>query len=760
VAQAIAKDWLKTLRNGGSTISDIVALQKRYMHSLTDHNTINKTAYVSIIKLTRNILVGSELHIRYAPTTPPYHCHIFFNIDLLNNFDTEIDRINHILDTLYPKKEITPETAYVPTIQEIINIFDNDDFVLLPHGGQSHKTFDTAIPDDTVFDTTLERSIYYNQFDGFTARGDKGLERTKRYFDRLGISSFVNLVTGSDNYNPKNYPEPKDPDASPYIPTWMHALPNLDGLRISLSEESRFTYSENCPDSWSEHIKKVHLANDKIDIDVELTPGLNVVIGGSSSGKTLFVDTLSRKINGSLPESVYTDFLVDQIQIDNPSGKHPHYIPQNYITQIITDAKKTRSISEIEVIKRVFQGDAGLDNRIEIRLRRLNDDLQKLMQSVETIETCLEKYKHMAVISRLFVESDDLVNIIGLLMPSDELSDTINYSVEQHSEDIERISQIALFLRNNPFVDSMDVQIHELLSSLDLARKYSSFEEKIKNIVSTKKDELNAYYTQNNIEQQTKRTQYDMLLATTKLYVKALTEYHRALTSITEYSFSCKSQTIESAGHHLVITNNFSLTKSKVIEVMNSYLKTVSKIDMDDDIVPSMLFKHNFKERPFVSGYNDFRAKIYSDFSKMNVKSYKITTSDGLDFDKLSAGWKTSVLLDLVLGYEGDNATLIIDQPEDNLANGYINNGLIKAIKKAKKHKQIIMVSHNATIPMLGDAQNVILCRNDGKIIIRAARLEAHIDNKSMVDYIAEIADGGKPSIKKRVKKYNLKKYK
>ena len=32
VAQAIAKDRLKTLRDGGSTISDIVALQKRYMH--------------------------------------------------------------------------------------------------------------------------------------------------------------------------------------------------------------------------------------------------------------------------------------------------------------------------------------------------------------------------------------------------------------------------------------------------------------------------------------------------------------------------------------------------------------------------------------------------------------------------------------------------------------------------------------------------------------------------------------------------------
>jgi len=61
---------------------------------------------------------------------------------------------------------------------------------------------------------------------------------------------------------------------------------------------------------------------------------------------------------------------------------------------------------------------------------------------------------------------------------------------------------------------------------------------------------------------------------------------------------------------------------------------------------------------------------------------------------------------------------------------------------------------------MLGDAQNVILCKNkENKITIKSARLEGKLNNKSIVDYIAEITDGGKSSIKKRVKKYNLKKF-
>ena len=93
---------------------------------------------------------------------------------------------------------------------------------------------------------------------------------------------------------------------------------------------------------------------------------------------------------------------------------------------------------------------------------------------------------------------------------------------------------------------------------------------------------------------------------------------------------------------------------------------------------------------------------------------------------------------------------MIIDQPEDNLATNYINNGLVKAIKKIKVKKQVIMVSNNSTIPMLADAQNIVLCQNDGnKISIVSSRLEGQIADKNVLDYIAEITDGGKPSIKK-----------
>ena len=118
------------------------------------------------------------------------------------------------------------------------------------------------------------------------------------------------------------------------------------------------------------------------------------------------------------------------------------------------------------------------------------------------------------------------------------------------------------------------------------------------------------------------------------------------------------------------------------------------------------------------------------------------------------------MLLDLILGFDGNTAPLIIDQPEDNLAADYINDGLAAAIKGSKATRQTIVVTHNATIPMLADAQTVVLCRNvNGKLVIRSARLEGSIDGKRALDWVVEITDGGEPSVQKRFRKYNFKRF-
>lgn len=730
-----------------------------YLISLTDHNTINKKVYLDAKNKITNLLLGVELHVRNYPDAVPYHCHIYFD-KLID--EGVIDDINEKLGKLYIKKTVGNDDK-IPYLEDIIKSFDSYDFLLLPHGGQSHSTFDKSIPEGAQFDSRIEKGIYYNQFDGFTARSNTRLERTINYFVRLGISEFTNLITCTDNYNPNNYPNAKDPKAEPFLPTWMLALPTFDGLRLSLSESSRLIYSHEKPELWSEYIRHVSHQNEFIDINVDLTSGLNVVIGGSSSGKTLFVDSLYNKIVNDYSDSNYleTSYDVESINVINPSGVKPHYIYQNYITKVVDNKDSDNTIDDIDIIRNVFPEDASIREKVNQGLLKLKKDLSELVDSVKTIEQTQKELFRISKLSHLITTEEVKDNILKKLLPANEIINQISYSESQIQKHIECLEEIDKFLEANPFIEHDKSLIEGIQLELLKAYDTSVFEKQIRGLIKNKKDLIDSELREENKEQQSKKQDFDRLLELIATYVSSLLRFKKSYVKILNYSIKCETKEVVSMGHKLFIANEFELNKEKFKEVLNHLLKTGRKIENIDKLEPEQLFEDNFKQQsPKVKDYDDFVNRVNSSFEELNKKTYKIITNDNRNFEKLSAGWKTSVILDLMLGYEGDMAPLIIDQPEDNLATKYINEGLIRAIKNIKTKKQIILVSHNATIPMLGDAQNVILCKNrDNKITIKSARLEGKIDNKSIVDYIAEITDGGKSSIKKRVKKYNLKKF-
>lgn len=431
-----------------------------FLISLTDHNTINKNAYMKLLGKTHNVILGVELHIKNSEVKPPYHCHIYFNFETIT--EELIDRINTILDELYPIKQITPD-LHVANIETIIRKFDEFDFLLLPHGGQSHKTFDKSV--DGHFNTRLEKSLYYNQFDGFTARNQKGLEDTITYFKRLGINEFINLITCTDNYNPVHYPKTKSDDASDFLPTWMLAKPTFYGLRLSLSEHSRLIYSESKPEHWAEYLKSVHLENDEINIDVTLTPGLNVVIGDSSSGKTLFVDTIICKTQNNFSKTPYKIFGVENVVIDNPSNCIPHYINQNYIMEVISNNKN--EIEKIDIIKKVFPDEDNVRDRIQNGLSSLKKDINDLITYVEKIETAENEILKIPALNRLIQTSEVKENIAKLLQPQSELISKLTYSEAAYENHKTNLDEIKLFMENNQFIQYDESEIQIIINKLE-----------------------------------------------------------------------------------------------------------------------------------------------------------------------------------------------------------------------------------------------------------------------------------------------------
>ena len=87
-----------------------------------------------------------------------------------------------------------------------------------------------------------------------------------------------------------------------------------------------------------------------------------------------------------------------------------------------------------------------------------------------------------------------------------------------------------------------------------------------------------------------------------------------------------------------------------------------------------------------------------------------------------SPGQRTAAMLAFVLHHGRE--PLVLDQPEDDLDSEWIFNLVVKELRQSRWHRQLIVVSHNANIPVLGDAEQVIALENsEGTLRIRRSEV-------------------------------------
>lgn len=124
------------------------------------------------------------------------------------------------------------------------------------------------------------------------------------------------------------------------------------------------------------------------------------------------------------------------------------------------------------------------------------------------------------------------------------------------------------------------------------------------------------------------------------------------------------------------------------------------------------------------------------------------------EFTKLSLGQQQSVLLALLLSSDS-NAPLIIDQPEDNLDGQFIYATLVPVLRQAKERRQVIVVTHNPNVAVLGDAELILVMKaksDRGEIVARGS-----IDNPSTRDSACAILEGAQEAFLRRAKMYGIK---
>lgn len=122
--------------------------------------------------------------------------------------------------------------------------------------------------------------------------------------------------------------------------------------------------------------------------------------------------------------------------------------------------------------------------------------------------------------------------------------------------------------------------------------------------------------------------------------------------------------------------------------------------------------------------------------------------------ETLSTGQQCTAILHLLLLENND--PLILDQPEDNLDNAFIADRIVHEIREAKLSRQFLFATHNANIPVFGDAEWIgVLSVDDSKGRILSEQQGA-IDLPSIQSLSAKILEGGETAFNIRREKYGF----
>lgn len=235
----------------------------------------------------------------------------------------------------------------------------------------------------------------------------------------------------------------------------------------------------------------------------------------------------------------------------------------------------------------------------------------------------------------------------------------------------------------------------------------------------------------------------------------------------------------------IVLKPNFSQALSECISLrsvaMNELIDNVvkgfnkqNKTDIENSF-KDILNKALRNEIPFKAGYDaqSFMSRILSEnwFGlSLNVEY------DGDNLRDMSPGKRSFVVLKLLLDFSDKKSPILIDQPEDNLDNRAIYSDLVRYIRKKKKDRQIILVTHNPNIVVGADSEEVIIANQNGKNApnengIKFQYLCGSLENSKdrisdetipmlnrcgVREHVCDILEGGENAFKERENKYGF----
>lgn len=783
------------------------------MISLTDHNIINCEAYEEILKVDSfETLVGVELDIATTEDVlkvyiegldaggdkvieiKPFHILAIFK-------SKDYRKLNETLDSMYAsisKKELSHSVDLnsklklrTTTFRYLFEFFREEDFFIISHGDKSKGIVKPYVKSGNLADA--QHSILMGEISALEMKSDIKLDSTiKKYnqgfkkFLEEGYEKFpTSYVVFTDNHCCEKY-------SSSDMCSWLKGHLDYESLRIGFSDpESRIHTSNKPPRHVTNYIEKIVIAPSGCEQrELALSPYLNVIIGGRSSGKSLLFNTLLAQ-NDAVPaqeKKLFNDIYSTQIDTTNT------FVKLNTSELSAKYSLKADAYCQEKIIN-LFNDGKDLKNS----LNEYFDDFDP--KEVRTEEEKVEDvFNELKSSYREYVEAlnqiekgDRSTQIVNSAKESNKLFDLnlseleLAYDLEHHENLQEKLTDLGnsldeltglqfkgsdLFtLEEIEQIQSVSKMLAQKVMHIEVSRRQTE----LKEIFIGKVELINTEYIENELAQEFQLIESSK--STIKSDVRDYAKFFRAKLKLRKVSddleqfhVSIADKENETVSYKFVAKLNFNICKDVIIE--NLFQSNFLNYNTSNSIFKNLLNvadPRNLSSR--IKGITGIDGKLPDNFDKKVanfVKEFK-PKKDYLIIEKgeseistsaTSQGRKASIFLDVKLNsyFDGsDHSVLMIDQIEDNIDNKYISENLVSIIRRLKNKMQVILVTHNPSIAIYGDAENIIICDNNGEEI---KYKQGGLENETVRKEACQILDGGDVAFRNRMEKYNIEKLK
>lgn len=725
----------------------VSALEKNDINicAVTDHNIFDKKLYLELKKYEnystsiKKVLPGIELDLNINGTI--VHTICIFN-------DEEKNHAEKIEENFSVKNNYS--------LSDLGNMLANIglDVVLIAHQKTDYKSINQN--NTNLSCVGLEyfyRIIDVEYFDSLEVQSSKveGILKSRFVEDRIENCC---LISGSDCHEWSAYPKHDSNSKCTPLLLYMKALPTFRGLVMSLTNPKRFT-SENV--KRKAFIEEIKYTKSGISNKINLSSGINAIIGDNSVGKSTLIKSLL-----GIAENGATKFLNSHgilIEKHNLNETDYEFSKQGSIRQKFeaNDSKLTLREEFKEYFKQINfdmvsqQIDEIFKNFI--RLWEENEVTHKLQTKIgkTLLVSSFDKDNAYYISFDRKIEKK-VVNFQGFTKNINILLNLLLNFIEEYGAKIEKTE----YEKINEFYNYLN----------GLENKYAKLE--IKNIFDNKIiDVINS--TQNIIDTNLgKKKSSDE-----KAYGKFKTDYMNIVDLFIKLfidSNSTKTKPLEKFetisindvdvlfdDYHFIskMINKINISQSLIENFISDKIQVRDIYSVTSSRVLNKIKGKKFSEK-ICSNLEELQRLLLEVFSDEYFKSTVEIKRHGENLNEgNSAGTNALYYLD-IKSCVYDKPLYIIDQPEDDVSQTKINEILIESFRKFSDKAQIILITHNPQLVVNLDVDNVIIMKklNNHEIDIISGPLELKTDNIDVLKNVADTLEGGIEVIKKRWKRY------